>query len=146
MTNIEKAVADMESIMMNNRRNMMEQLGSRGKGELFILKYLQERDAAVVPSQISEVMHTSTARISAALGSLEKKGQIHREIDTRNRRNILVTITQKGLERIRSDSERMRERMIDVFEEMGEADALELVRLMKRMMEISDRVFGNIPP
>ena len=143
MTAIEKAVAELEELMYRNRRNMMEQMGRSGKGELFILKYLYEKDAAVTPSEISDAMHTSTARISAALGSLEKKGQICREIDTSNRRNILVTITGEGRERSRSDIRQIRERMIGVFVEMGEEDATEFVRLMTRLIEISNRVFAD---
>ena len=146
MNKIEEAVAAMEDMMASNRRNMMEQIGRSGKGELFILKYLHDKDEAVIPSEISEAMRTSTARISAALGSLEKKRQIHREIDTANRRKILVTITEGGRERSCTDIRRIRERMVDIFTEMGEQDTGELVRLMRRFFEISDRMFDNDQP
>jgi len=140
---IEEAVAAMEDMMINNRRNTMEQMGRSGKGELFILKYLYDRDTAVIPSEISDAMHTSTARISAALGSLEKKGQVRREIDKTNRRNILVTITDEGRERSHEDIEKMRSLMIRVMTELGERDATELVRLMRRLFEISSKVFDS---
>ena len=146
MSIIEENVDAMEDMMINKRKNMMEQMGRSGKGELFILRYLYRKDTAVTPSEISEAMHTSTARISAALGSLEKKRQIHREIDVTNRRNILVTITDEGRVRSCSDIQQMRERMISVFTEMGEQDSAELVRLMRRFFEISNRVFEGEPP
>ena len=132
--------------MSGNHGNMIEKMSSSTKGELFILKYLYYKSEAVIPSEISEKMHISTARISAALGSLEKKGQIHREIDTTNRRNILVTITEEGRERICSNLQQLREGMISIFTEMGEEDAAEFVRLTKRFLEISRQRFDKIPP
>ena len=146
MSKIEETVAAFEELMFGSRRNMMTQMERSSKGELFILKYLYSKGAAVIPSEISDAMHTSTARISAALNTLEKKGQIHREIDTSNRRNILVTITEAGCERSRSNMQEMRNRMISILTEMGEQDAVEFVRLFKRFSEITNRVFGNGPP
>ena len=141
MSGIEEAFAELDKAMSGNRKNMMEQLWRSGKGEHFILKFLIDKDEAVIPSELSDAMHTSTARISAALGSLEKKGQIHREIDTTNRRNILVTITEEGRKRSREEILHMRKQMMRVLTEMGEQDAAELVRLMKRFFEIANRVF-----
>jgi len=139
MSGLNKAAADLEALLVGRQKNMMEQIGRCGRGELFILKYLYDKNTADIPSHISEAMHTSTARISAALNSLEKKGQIRREIDTSNRRNILVTITQEGRQRILSDMQQMREQMIGILAKMGEGDASELVRLIQRFLEISDR-------
>ena len=145
MSTIEEVVIALEE-MMSGHGNAMEKMSRSGKGELFILRYLNNKNVAVLPSEIGDAMHSSNARISAALGSLEKKGQIHREIDTTNRRNILVTITEEGRKRIRLSMEKMRERMIYVLTEMGEQDATEFVRLIKRFFEIASRVFDNSPP
>jgi DNA-binding MarR family transcriptional regulator len=142
MSRIEEAADAINEIMAGSKKNMMEQLGRSGKGELFVLKYLCGKNSSVIPSEISDAMHASTARISAALGSLEKKDQIRREIDKSNRRNILVTVTEKGRERNRSEMLQMREKLIGVFTEMGERDAAELVRLIKRFFEISNRIIG----
>ena len=146
MNRIEEAVAELEEILHSKHGNAIDKMGRGGKGELFILNYLCGRDAPVLPSEISDAMHSSTARISAALNSLEKKGQIHREIDKTNRRNILVTVTDKGQERSCSTKKHMREQMVDILAEMGEQDAVELVRLAKRFFEISHQVFDGDPP
>jgi len=145
VSKIEEAVTALED-MMSGHKNAIEQVGRSGRGERFILRYLYDKDAAVLPSEISYAMHSSNARISAALGSLERKGQIRREIDTTNRRNILVTITEAGRGRIRTDMAKMRGQIIGVFTEMGEQDAVEFVRLIKRFSEIASRVFSNEPP
>ena len=146
MDKIDEAVSALEEMMSGNHGNIMEQMGRSAKGELFILNFLSGKDVPVLPSEISEAMHTSTARISAALGALEKKGQVHREIDITNRRNILVTITGAGRERIRSVTLQMRRRIVGILTEMGEESAVEFVRLTKLFFETAGRMYGDILP
>ena len=52
----------------------------------FVLTYISKHGGSVIPSEISNEMGISTARIAAALGSLESKGLITRRIDERDRR------------------------------------------------------------
>ena len=137
MGSIEELVDALGEMM--SRGKVMDEFNRSGKGEIFILKYLYMKETPASPSELSEALNSSTARISAALGTLEKKGQIHREIDTTNRRYILVTITEEGRERIRANMARMRNHLIQVFTEMGEEDAREFVRLSKRFFEIAQR-------
>jgi len=146
MNKIEEAVASLGEIMSSSRVNMMGQMSRSGKGELFILKYLYDKDTngtEVIPSEISNVMHTSTSRISAALGALEKKGQIHREIDTSNRRNILVTITEEGRKRTVSEMEQIQGQMVNIFTKMGEQNAVEFTRLLRLLFDTVDEMYAN---
>ncbi len=137
LSGIEELVGSLEKLM--SRGKVMDEYNRSGKGEIFILKYLYMKESPASPSELSEALNSSTARISAALGTLEKKGQIHREIDTTNRRFVLVTITEDGRERIRANIDRMRSHLIQVFTEMGEEDAREFVRLSKRFFEVAQR-------
>ncbi len=137
MGSIEELVDALGEMM--SRGKVMDEFNRSGKGEIFILRYLYMKETPASPSELSEALNSSTARISAALGTLEKKGQIHREIDTTNRRYILVTITEEGRERIRANMARMRNHLVQVFTEMGEEDAREFVRLSKRFFEIAQR-------
>jgi DNA-binding MarR family transcriptional regulator len=73
------------------------------------------------------------------LGALEKKGQIERDIDKSNRRNILVSITNAGRERILTEMTTMTEAMTRIFAEMGEADTLEFVRLTNIFFTVSQK-------
>ena len=146
MNKIEEAVASLGEIMSSSRVNMIEQMSRSGKGELFILKYLYDKDANgtdVIPSEISNVMQVSTTRISAALGALEKKGQIHREIDTSNRRNILVTITEEGRKRTVSEMQKIQEQMVKVLAKMGEHEAVEFIRLLNLLFDTVDQMYAD---
>ena len=63
------------------------------QGGAFILQYIYMSKREVLPSEISNEMSISTARIAAALGNLESKGLITRQIDKSDRRRILVSLT-----------------------------------------------------
>ena len=137
MSSIEELVDSLGELM--SRGKVMDELNRSGKGEIFNLRYLYTKESPASPSELSEALNSSTARISAALRTLEKKGQIHREIDTTNRRFILVTITEEGRERIRANMQRMQNHLIQVLTVMGEKDAREFVRLSTRFFEIAQR-------
>lgn len=137
---VQQAVTAFHEIMSNNRRDMLENINRGNKGELFVLHFLSMHgDAPVLPSELSAALQASTARISALLGALEKKGQIERNIDKSNRRNILVTITEAGRLRAEAEMREMKQHMSRVFTDMGETDTVELIRLMRRFFELGQK-------
>lgn len=138
-TYIEKAIITFSEMMSRNQRDMMEAFHRANKGELFVLHFLKLRGAKALPSELSAALNSSTARISAVLGALERKGQIERAIDPNNRRNILVTITGAGRERADAEWANIRETMTRIFAEMGEADTVEFTRLIKRFFALSQK-------
>ena len=140
---INGAITAFHEIMSNNKKDMLENINRANRGELFVLHFLAERDAAVLPSEMSAALHASTARISAVLGVLEKKGQIERNIDKNNRRNILVTVTEAGRERAETEFREMQNGMASVFTEMGEADTSEFIRLMKKFFTLSQKYMSE---
>lgn len=135
MSSIEELVKSLGELRSGGK--VMDEFNRSGRGEVFILRYLYAKKAPASPSELSEALNSSTSRISAALRTLEKKGQIHREIDTSNRRFILVTITEEGRERVLTNMQRMQNYLISVLTEMGEEDATEFVRLSRRFAEIA---------
>jgi DNA-binding MarR family transcriptional regulator len=138
----EKAFITLNEIMSNSKKDMFENINRVNKGELFVLHFLSMRKTVVIPSEISAALNASTARISALLGALEKKGQIEREIDKSNRRNILVSITEAGRKRAEAEMIETRKGMKLIFVEMGEKDTEEFIRLTKRFFELSQK---NMP-
>ena len=135
---VKKAISKFNDIM-SNRSNTLEGMNRAYKGELFVLQFLSMREVAAIPSELSAALHSSTARISALLGSLEKKGQIERDIDRKNRRNILVTITEAGRTRARKERIELEKILAHVFEEMGEEDVAEYLRLSEEFFGIMQK-------
>lgn len=136
---IDEAIISFKEIMSSNEKNMLENIYRANRGELFVLQFLSIHNGEVHPSELSAALHASTARISALLGSLEKKGQIARDIDKNNRRNILVTVTETGRERVKTEIRDIQMSMKHIFTDMGEADTVELIRLLKHFFELAKK-------
>ena len=134
---VEDAFTTFDEIMAGARNNMMDVMNRANKGELFVLHFLSMSDGALLPSELSKALQVTTARISALLGSLEKKGQVERELDKNNRVNILVTITESGRERVNTELRNIKSYLTGIFTDMGEADTVEFIRLIKRFFDLS---------
>jgi len=80
-------------------------------------------------------MGISTARIAAALGSLESKGLITRRIDEKDRRRILVELTDAGREKEAEHAKGIMRVLVRMLENLGEADAIEFLRILKKVAE-----------
>ena len=132
----DKAFTTFNEIMSRKENNMVDNVNRANKGELFVLHFLLRRSTEVLPSELSAALGASTARISALLGALEKKGQIVRNIDKSNRRNILVTITEAGRNRAEAEMKQIRRSMTQVFTDMGESDTAEFIRLTSKFFEL----------
>ena len=123
----------LENMILANKSKLLLKLSKITHGEMFALQIIAINDSGITPGDISKVAGTSPARIAAELKSLENKGLITREIDTNNRRKILVKFTPKGKE---SADECHRE-AIQIAEELlsqlGESDAREYVRIIGKL-------------
>ena len=104
-------------------------------GEAVILNFIKDRDG-VVPGQISEALGITSARVAAALNSLEDKGLVTREIDSADRRRIIVNLTSKGRKLAEEQWKRHMEQIRDVLMMLGEQDAKEYVRILGKLAEI----------
>ena len=109
-------------------------------GEIFILKQLSMADRPCLPGELSAKMHMSTARVAMTLKSLEYKGMIERDVDKKDRRKVLVTITEQGKNQVIKTDDDFYARMRRVTDELGESDAREYIRIVGRLIEISKKL------
>lgn len=116
-------------------------IGKNARGECFVLRCLARSKAPLLPSDLSEQSHASTARIAVVLNTLEKKGLISRAIDPTDRRRILVSLTNVGQEYVAVVRTQLRKDMKHLLEELGEQDAREYLRITKRILQISQEEF-----
>ena len=134
--NIKNLIHRFGSLIASTPKDMFESMNRANKGELFVLHFLSVKGETVTPSELSAALSSSTARISALLNSLEKKGFVVREIDKSNRRNILVMVTEEGRAYAETEMTKIRERMAYVFTEMGQQDTEEFLRLTEKFLTI----------
>lgn len=107
------------------------------QGELYVLHFLLENQGIEVnPSILSDKLHISRPRITAALSALRKKGYVETEMSEDDRRRILVKLTKDGLIFI-EDKQKNVEGYFDLFVHgLGEKNAAELIRLIDLAVEI----------
>ena len=107
-------------------------------GEAFALHHIAISGAQIIPSEISDAVGVSGARIATTLNSLESKGFITRLIDTSDRRRILVSLTDKGREQESVYRRKLSETIEKMLRQLGEHDAKEYIRITRKMAELAD--------
>lgn len=105
------------------------------QGEIFVLNYIFCNEGIAAPGAISDEMEISTARVAAALNSLENKGFITRRTDSRDRRKVLVELTEAGRLRCREYREMAIGDAAGMLCVLGERDAKEFVRILGRLAD-----------
>lgn len=103
------------------------------RGEMPVLAYLIMENVEPTPSEISTRFDLSTARVANTLNSLEKKGFIERIHDAKDRRKVFVHITPEGKAIAKEKYEEAIEHTLQLLESLGEDDAKELIRLVKKI-------------
>lgn len=122
-------------------RNTQKQIDESLNGENFVLFYILEQNGNVIPSDISNAMGSTSARIATVLNNLEKKGLISRTIDTEDRRRIIVNLTDAGKEYVHEQNQKRVEFITNMLKYLGENDAKEYIRIMKKLVGKSPEDF-----
>lgn len=113
-----------------------EQPRNFATGEMAILFYLNSIQDGATAGEICNYLKVTTGRIASALNSLEKKHFIQRMNHADDRRKITVYITPSGREYILQNYENGLVITQNALENLGEDDAKELIRIMKKLMDI----------
>lgn len=137
MDYMELAHEFMESMKAFRKARMHKNINDSLHGEAFILQCIYQQGGEILPGEISNEMEVSSARVAAALNSLEKKKLITRNIDVNDRRRILVALTPAGIEFAEQYRQTILRDTAGMLEKLGEHDAQEYVRINKRLAEIA---------
>lgn len=117
--------------------------GEAIQGEAFILQYLANHDADVLPGEIGKEMNVSSARIAQALNSIEKKGLITRAIDKRDRRQIRVQLTAAGRSAADEHLQEVIGHTTRMLQSLGEEDAKEYVRITAKLVQLMPHIIDD---
>lgn len=106
------------------------------KGELAVLIYLIDENNGANARNISQRFDINTSRVAAILNTLSKKGYIERKSDASDKRKICVYITEKGRKYAEERRQCILEHVCHMLEELGEEDAKEHIRIMKKISNL----------
>ena len=104
-------------------------------GEAFVLQFIAQSAAAVIPGDIESVMNISSARVTAVLNGLENKGLISRSIDPSDRRRTILTLTPEGEAKVNQGADQLLSLTSDMLEFLGPEDAQHFLRIMKKLAD-----------
>ena len=92
----------------------------------------------IQPSELGELMQIARPTVTALLNSVEGAGYVRRRPGQTDRRAVLVELTEAG-EAFVCEGRRMFFRhMARLVEFLGERDAQELIRLVRRVQQFSE--------
>ena len=127
----------MQKMLLFRKFKPQQKISESLHGESFLLQFIALHEDCVIPSEASEAMSISAARVAATLNSLESKGYITRRIDVRDRRRILIEITPKG----NAKAEEYRRMLLEAAEKilrlLEEHDAKEYIRITGKLAELA---------
>ena len=101
--------------------------------EYALMRQFALEDDTTDLTSVREYLAVTKASVSQMLASLEKRGLLVRQIDPTNRRNLIVTLTSEGIERLRQKEFQVEWRLRELLAELGETDALQFITLINKM-------------
>lgn len=137
------------SVYTELARELMEEAGRMGqmfspetrnstRGEKAVIHALYAVDEALTPGTLARLTGVTSARVANILASLEEKGYVAREHSTEDRRRVKVTLTPEGREYGLACKEQHDREFSAFLAELGEKDARELVRIVRRTRTIME--------
>ena len=125
-----------ENMIGANKSSSFSKLSKTIHGEMFVLHLIDIHNGDITPSEIGKIANTSNARITAELNSLEKKGLVTREIDTNNRRRVIVHLTTEGEKVAREHHAHIMQETEELLFKLGERDAKAYIRIIGKIGRI----------
>ncbi|MGN0620509.1 MAG: MarR family winged helix-turn-helix transcriptional regulator [Porcipelethomonas sp.] len=107
------------------------------QGEMKILNYLFSHNEPVLPGKLCDVLYMTSARMSAALKSLNAKGYIERRVSESDKRKIPVMLTENGYSYFKEEKEKLYAGYKEMFSKLGEEDTGEFIRILKKLNDIA---------
>lgn len=108
------------------------------RGEDAILVYLNQKTKSekMSPSDISERLKVSSARVAASLNSLESKRLIKREMDSLDRRKINIHLTKEGKEKAIDLKSNHLNQFSSLLSALGSDDTDKLIEIIIKIKNI----------
>ena len=130
----------LKTFAMAARANALSILQINLKGENALLLQLIASGGTSTPGALAEDLSVSPARIAAMLRSLEFKKLVERVCDEKDKRRVTVTITEVGKLFVDSITETVRKNAQSLLERLGEKDAKEFLRILKKCTGFDEKL------
>lgn len=114
-----------------NRTAMIRDLTSLASGEQAVLYYLAFEHDGASAGELTSAFGIRSSRTAAILNTLEKKGHAKRLRSSRDKRQVLVFITDAGRQEVRGRYQEVISHMAEFLELLGPEDSEEFIRIVR---------------
>lgn len=114
---------------------VMRKISVLDKGTFLALDYLMEQHKDVHPKELSQKMAVSTARVAALLKHMEREGLVVRRADPHDNRQVLVSLTPQGAQRIKNKKAEVVQIMAQALEELEPEEAEAYLRIQMKILQ-----------
>ncbi|MBD3220443.1 MarR family transcriptional regulator [bacterium] len=103
-------------------------------------------DGPMTVTALAKLVHLSSSTVVGIIDRLEQRGWIVRERSRKDRRQILIHVTEEGRELLANVPSPLQERLADGLAELPEKEQVELATAIERIVELLEVPdFGAAP-
>ena len=106
-------------------------------GESPVLQYLSDNPEEFNPSTLADKLGYTRPRMTRILDALVAKGYVSRRNDDRDRRKVLVRVTEEGIEHARRQGDGSVAAVASQLKALGGDNAAELVSVLEKAYSIT---------
>ena len=136
----EQAKRYLELMFRPRRKPVQKKTAGMMRGEKAVLLYLFDHREGVTAGELSKALEIGSGGIANLLNALEKKELIERNMSPDDRRKIIVTLDQKGIDEIAQRRAEVLEHTKEMLSQLGEEDTAQLIRILEKLSGIADRM------
>lgn len=134
MDRIERARQYAERFARLGRFRLMKRMDPHRRGEGFVIGYMdQHQNQTVYAGDLAKASGVSTARIAAALKTLEQKGLLTRCASEEDARKTVVRLTDAGMQLAQTMRMRLYSDIADVVDYVGAKDIDTFLRIAQKI-------------
>lgn len=106
--------------------------------QLLILREIAAAPEGITASAVAQNITLSPATVSNVIDRLEQRQLIHRERSTKDRRRVVLSLTELGLTRLNAAPRPLQEEFIQKFQALADWEQSQLVAGMQRIATMMD--------
>lgn len=99
--------------------DFFEQLSKTQVGEVSVLLFIYRYGGPTIPSLISDCLSISRARVTAIITTLNEKGLVRFERNKVDRRKLMVSITELGVQTIKQKLDSLDTKLLAMLKKLG---------------------------
>ena len=122
------------SYLMDNSTHFIFHYLGRRRGQGRILRLLNEY-GELTQQELQCKLNIQSGSLSESLAKMETAGLIRRERDDTDKRRVIVTITETGLEDLRQHQEIRMKRQAVLYDALDPDEQDELIRLLTKLQK-----------